>query len=324
MTSVRNDTETTATSVCAQCGTRLTLGRRRHDRADACRPNPLETTPGSTRPTRPAKIDYGLRTPADASPATSAPNAARTATPGADGWDRAAHVHIAYRHRRRRGPGQRQPVQHQLARPQTQTRAANRSPGEASTTTNSGAACLSPAAPTGHVQPGPQAVPCSWQSGGPFTLASDRVPVAPPQPEERARPAAKQALRMHTPAARTPRCWPPRCWPPAREQRWEPVEVGSAPCSPPEVAGREKCCCRSSSNSTVEATNSVTALRGTHSAVSGPPPGSRRRRRAVAGSLDEDDTPAGNTAPDAGPGRTTNAGRAGGAAGSAASAGSPA
>lgn len=88
MTSVRNDTQTTATTVCPQCGSRFTpLGRRRWC-SDACRQSAWRLRRAAPRPTQPAKIDTVYECP-QCQTATWAPNAATTATPGPAASDRA-------------------------------------------------------------------------------------------------------------------------------------------------------------------------------------------------------------------------------------------
>ena len=57
MTSVRNDTETTTTSVCPQCGTSFTPVGRRRWCSDACRQSAWRRRRAAPRPTQPAKID---------------------------------------------------------------------------------------------------------------------------------------------------------------------------------------------------------------------------------------------------------------------------
>jgi len=57
VTSVRNDTETTATTVCAQCGAQFTPVRRRRWCSDACRQSAWRQRQAAPLPTQPAKID---------------------------------------------------------------------------------------------------------------------------------------------------------------------------------------------------------------------------------------------------------------------------
>jgi hypothetical protein len=57
VTSVRNDTDTTATSVCTQCGTSFSPVGRRRWCSDACRQSAWRRRRAAPRPTQPAKID---------------------------------------------------------------------------------------------------------------------------------------------------------------------------------------------------------------------------------------------------------------------------
>jgi hypothetical protein len=57
VTSVRNDTETIAATLCAQCGGSFTPVGRRRWCSDACRQSAWRRRRAAPRPTQPAKID---------------------------------------------------------------------------------------------------------------------------------------------------------------------------------------------------------------------------------------------------------------------------
>ena len=89
MTSVRNDTETTATTICAQCGSSFTPVGRRRWCSDACRQSAWRRRRAAPRPTQPAKIDTVYECPQCQTRYLGAHNAATTATPGAGASARA-------------------------------------------------------------------------------------------------------------------------------------------------------------------------------------------------------------------------------------------